>query len=857
MAGISSPGIGSNLDINGIIEKLMQAESLPLQALAKKEASYQAKLTAYGTLSGAISAFQTALGSLNNASTFQGLNATPGDSSIFTASAATSATAGSYAINVARLAQAQTLSTSGMASSTATIGTGTPIKLTFQFGTISGNYSGTGAKLAAGIAASGIAANSLSINGTTISTSASTNSAKALAAQINLATATTGVTATARPTDTGALGAFTTTTGAATYKLDVAGINIINNAPIGMTAADIDAAVAAAASNLSAAGISYSGTAADGTLKFTNADGSNIEVQESGAGAGGGFAAVGIGTTKTFTSSVSLSSSSAITIGGNNPSAAGFAAGTISTYGGASFAQDPNTSSGEVIIDNTNNSLQGIRDAINKANIGVTASIVSDGSATPHRLVIKSNKTGETSSMKIDVQGGEPALTNLLAYDPAGTQNMTQTSAAQSAALTVNGISVVSQTNTVTGAIEGVTLNLAKVGNSNLTVARNTGAVTSAMNGLVKAFNDLNSTFDKLTSYNPDTKQAGLLLGDASVRNIEASIRKMLSSPTTGSNSSLKTLSQVGISISEKGVMSLDQSKLTTAMNNNLTDVAALFSSLGKTTDSLVSFVSATASAAPGTHEVFIEKLATQGKLTGSIAVTPTAINSGNNELTVTVDGKAATVSLVPRATPYSPAELASQVQSAINGASALSSAGIAVSVTIDASGKMNITSNKYGSESKVSVTGSAAAALLGTPVVTDGADVKGTIGGVAASGSGQFLTGAVGSPASGLKLQINGGAENASRGSITFSQGYAFHLNNLVEGFLGDKGLIAGRTDGIKNSIKDIDKQADRVNVRLAEMEKRYRAQFTALDVAISNMTSTSAFLTQQLAQLSTMSSS
>lgn len=302
--------------------------------------------------------------------------------------------------------------------------------------------------------------------------------------------------------------------------------------------------------------------------------------------------------------------------------------------------------------------------------------------------------------------------------------------------------------------------------------------------------------------------------------------------------------------------MSLDQSKLTKAMDTNLADVASLFSSLGKTTDSLVSFVSASANTPPGTHDVFIEKLATQGKLTGSIAVTPTTINSGNNELTVTVDGVTTSVSLVPRATPYSPSELASQVQSAINGASALSSAGIAVSVTIDASGQMNITSNKYGSESKVSVTGSAAAALLGTPVATDGTDVKGTIAGVAASGSGQFLTGAIGSPASGLKLQITGGAENASRGTITFSQGYAFHLNNLMESFLGTEGLIAGRTDGIKSSIKDIGTQSERVNQRLVDVEKRYRAQFTALDVAISNMMSTSAFLTQQLAQLSTMSS-
>lgn len=861
MAGISSPGIGANLDINGIIAKLMQAESRPLLALAKKEAAYQAKLSAFGNLSGALGAFQNALGNLNNQSTFLSMNATAADASIFTASATSKTSAGSYNINVSQLAQSQSLTSAGQTSTSATIGTGTSTKLTFQFGTISGAIATAGAKLSAGVAVSGIAANSLTINGTTISTSASTNSANALAAQINLASATTGVTATAQATDTGTLGAFTTTTGAGTYRLDVGGINIVNNAAVGTTAADIDAAISAASATLSSAGISFSGTAAGGDLKFTKADGSNITVQESGAGAGGGFTgSIGIGTTKTFTASVSLGSANAITIAGGDPAAAGFAAGTFSTYNGATFAQDPNKASGTVTIDNTNNSLQGIRDAINKANIGVTASIVSDGSATPYHLVIRSNSTGEASSMKITVEGADPDLTtmnNLLGYDPAGTQNMSQSSAAQSAKLNVNGIAVSSQTNTVSGAIEGVSLNLLKLGSSNLNVARNTAAIQSGVSALVKAYNDVNATIKKVTSYNTDPAQSGPLIGDSSVRDIQAQLRKMLSSATTGSDSALKTLSQVGISINKDGVMSLDSGKLSAAMDKNMNDVIGLFSSLGTTTDSLVSYVSSTSSTSPGEHAVFIKKLATQGKLVGSQDVRPgITIDNTNKDLTITVDGVTASVSLIPSALPYTADEIATQVQSAINGASALSSASIAVSVKVDSNGFLTITSGKFGSVSKVSVTGSGANALLGaTPAATDGIDVEGTIGGVEASGSGQFLTGASGSPAAGLKLEITGGAENANRGTVTFSQGHAFHLNKLVESFLGEKGLLSGRTSGINESIKDIGKMNETINNRLADIEKRYRAQFTALDVAISKMSSTSAYLTQQLALLNAQS--
>lgn len=856
--GISSPGIGSNLDINGIVSKLMQAEARPLAALAKKEAGYQAKLSAFGTLSGSLSSLQSALNTLNNLSTFKGVNATSSDSQVFSASATSSASPGAYNINVTQLAQAQTIASAGRSSTSATIGTGASTTLTFQFGTISGgSFITSGAKLASGVATSGVPANSLSINGTTIATGGSTNSAKALADQINLASATTGVTASAQTTDTGALGAFTTTSGAATYKLDVGGINIFDEAALGLsgtTAADIDAAVSSASGALTAAGISFSGTAAAGTLKFTKADGTNVEIQESGAGATGGFTtSVGIGTTKTFTSSVSLSSANAITIGGSNPAAAGFTPGTAGTYSGASFALDPNQPSAAVTIDNTNNSLQGIRDAINKANIGVTASIVSDGSANPHHLVIKSNKTGETSSMKISV-AGEAAISDLLAYDPAGTQNMTQSAAAQNAMLSVNGIAVSSTTNTVGDAIEGVTLNLSKAGSSNLTIAANTDAVTSAVNGFVKAYNDVNSTIKKLTGYDEATKQGGVLLGDSSVRNMQAQLRKMMATALTGSSGSLTTLSSVGITIDKTGTMSADTAKLSSAMSKSMNDVAALFSSIGTTTDSLVKFESSTSSSTAGNYPVFITSLATQGKVVGSSAVGATVIDASNKDLTLTVDGTTASVSLA--AGSYTPQTLITQVQSAINSASAFSSAGIAVSVTLDGSGQMVITSNKYGSTSKVSVSGTAVTPLLGTPTTTDGADVVGTIGGVAATGSGQYLTGASGSPAAGLKLHIAGGAENASRGTVTFSHGYAHQLNKLVDGLLGSTGVIGGRTDGLNRTIKDIGRQNEVLNARLADIEERYRKQFTALDVLISKMNSTSTYLTQQLAQISNMSS-
>jgi flagellar hook-associated protein 2 len=130
------------------------------------------------------------------------------------------------------------------------------------------------------------------------------------------------------------------------------------------------------------------------------------------------------------------------------------------------------------------------------------------------------------------------------------------------------------------------------------------------------------------------------------------------------------------------------------------------------------------------------------------------------------------------------------------------------------------------------------------------GTDVAGTIGGVAATGSGQTLSAAPGSAADGMKLQVTGGVLG-DRGIVTFSQGYAYQLNNLAASFIGTTGLITGKSDGLNVSIKAVGTERDRFNDRLADIEKRYRAQFTALDTALASMQSTSTYLTQQLAAL------
>ncbi|UGQ49266.1 flagellar filament capping protein FliD [Massilia endophytica] len=864
----------------------MQAESRPLANYDKKTAAFQATLSAYGSLSGAIGVFQSALGGLTKASDFKALSAIAGDATVLSASAGAKAVAGNYNVNVQQLAQAQTLTSAGVASSKSAIGLGARTTLSFQFGSIgSGNFGLNGTALGAGVLSSGIGNGALTINGTAIATDSTTSSARALAEAINAKSTTTGVTATASAAsssatlfatfgdiETGADGGYTLSVGGVQIAAQGAGVLAGN----GVTAAGIDAALADPSPVLTAltnAGITVSGTAAAGDLQFTRADGANVVVQEtvtgSPAAVSGGIGlapgAANGGSTVTAGSSIVLSSTNAspITVGGSNPALAGLTAGTGGSYLSGAFTQDATLASGTVVIDSTNNSLEGIRDAVNKANIGVTATIVNDGSANPYHLVFTATATGANASMKISLAGTDPdpadaALEALLAYDPAGAQNLTQTSAAQDTKLSVNGIAVSAHSNNVSEAIQGVSLTVTKVGSSSLNISKNTSSLKENINGFVKAYNDLTGTLKKLTAYDPDTKAAGPLQGDATAQSVQAQLRRMLGTSVTGIGGSLTTLSQIGITFDKTGTLSLDSGKLQKAIDENFDEIGALFGAIGNTTDNQVSFVSSTSATKPGTYALSITQMATQGALQSDAAVAPTTTIASDTSWSVilndTVPSSSSNIATVTiPAGDYTPEELAKVLQSSINGIAAFSKKGAAVTASIDADGKLVLSSSKYGSASNIAladVSGSTVDSVFGAATPTAGLDVAGTLGGHAVIGSGQTLTGAAGSEVEGLKVDITGGT-TGDRGTVSFSQGYAYQLNNLATTFLAKSGLISSRTDGINKSIKDIASARQKFADKLDDIEARYRKQYTALDVTLSQMQTTQQYLSQQLAAL------
>lgn len=442
---LSAPGIGSNLDINGILAKLMQVESQPLNLLNRREATYQARLSGYGVLKGALAAFHGALQNLKTASRYEGYKAASGNPEVIAASAGGNALAGSHAIVVTALARPQTQASA------------------------------------------------------------------------------------ARYADT-------------TAALGLAG--------------DLE---------LSAAG-------------------------------------------EVFTIEVAAT-----------------------------------------------DTLADIVNAINGAagNSKVTASIVNDGSVPGNRLVLSARESGTANA--VGVSGSL-----------AATFSFVETQGAQNLAMSVNGIAISQPTNTVTGAIQGVTLTALKEGAATVEVKRDTATARATVEAFVKAYNDLANALKSLSAYNAETKKAAVLQGDATVRSIQSQLRAALGT-TLGGNGPYQTLSDLGIAFQTDGTLKLEGGRLDAALAENPAAVAGFFSASG-----------------------------------------------------------------------------------------------------------------------------------------TDGGP-----------------------------------------------SGVGVRLETLVGGLLGHAGILASATDGLSQTIKDIDSRRQALERRLVDIEARYRRQFTALDTLIANMNQTSTFLQQQLANL------
>lgn len=243
----------------------------------------------------------------------------------------------------------------------------------------------------------------------------------------------------------------------------------------------------------------------------------------------------------------------------------------------------------DVKVSAANSSLTGIRDAINKADAGMTASIIKTGDGT-YRLSLSSDETGTDNAATISVTG-DSALSSMLTYDGTNSGNMTQSIAAQNAKLSVNNVAIENSSNTISDALEGITLNLTAetTGTQTLTITKDTSSASSTIAAWATAYNNLQDSLNTLTKYtavdagaDPDASN-GALIGDATLRTIQSQMKNLLTNAS--STSTFKSLSQIGITTDPTtGQLTTDQAALDAALAKDPDGIKAMVIGDGKTT---------------------------------------------------------------------------------------------------------------------------------------------------------------------------------------------------------------------------------------------------------------------------------
>ncbi len=291
-----------------------------------------------------------------------------------------------------------------------------------------------------------------------------------------------------------------------------------------------------------------------------------------------------------------LATGQTLTSGAVGASSSTLGAGTLTIESGtwSGSATPPSTftaKSGATPVTLTigaSDSLATIRDKINAAGAGISASIINDASGA--RLSLRSSDTGVANGFRVTAtetsdDGNSATGLSMLGFDPsAGVTTMTLSQSARNASATINGIAVTSASNTLTNVIDGLTFTLRKqpAGTVNVTVASDTASVKTAITGFVTAFNALASYIHSQTAYDATNKTGGPLQGDQSALAMQSQLRAVLNEGSTASTT-WSRLSDIGVTIQSDGTLATDSTKLGNALGN-LPELKKLFFTDGTTT---------------------------------------------------------------------------------------------------------------------------------------------------------------------------------------------------------------------------------------------------------------------------------
>ena len=525
-----------------------------------------------------------------------------------------------------------------------------------------------------------------------------------------------------------------------------------------------------------------------------------------------------------------------------------------------SFVAQAGKSSVSVVIDSTNNTLQGVRDAINNANVGATATIVNNGSG--FQLTLTSSDPGAKNSLKIEVDDsgdgddGDANGLSRLAFNgdgSVGASRVQQTISASDAAFSINGLALTSSSNEVNDAIDGLSLSLLGTTSKaeQITIADNSAAISSAVKTFVDGYNTYVTSLNEMTAYNATTDVAGALVGDFTAASISRQVEEILINKAPGVTSELASLSQIGVSTTSTGALALDETKLKNLLATNFDDVRAIISDTASSSGNGFEVMTLPTNRSVASYSVDISSLATSGSKTGSGLSTPITIGPGTDAFILKVDGTTSNTITLTNGQYADLAALATELQTKINADASLRTSGKSAAVSVQGSA-IKIESGSVGSASTIELNNASGHTTVGTlgfdeAASTNATDLVGSIDGISGTAVGNVLTAASGSRAAGFSVT----AFSTQGGNAHVSNGIASRLDAFLTDILGINSSLDSRISTLQEGTADIVKERAALEARLETIEARYKRQFTNLDILLNQLQDTGTFVADQLANI------
>jgi flagellar hook-associated protein 2 len=822
---VSFGGLESGLNTSAIISAEMQIYEQPLDALQTQQTTLNTQISDYQAINSQLLTLQQSAEVLAEPVAYdEAYSASSSNSGVATGAITGGSTTGSVTLAVDQLATGSTQISQGTVASTDDV---------VASGTILVGSGGSALGLSSFSAGSGLSVGSHAISVTQASAAATLTSGSPLGASTTISGANDEI-------DLAVNGSPTSVTLAAgTYT------------PAQLAAAITQGSGGALSASVSSAGVLSIATTQQGStaaLQITGGSALGSLGLTSGSTVYGTDGQIDVDGTTTTVNDIAGTGTTQVTLGSGD-------GGTISAELSGGLSVGTMTAQNIAVGDG---SLSSVVNGINQANAGVTATALQVGT-NQYALEVTSDGTGTAGAATVDTQ----------AFSGSSLGTLQTTTAAQNAIISIGGtggFQVTSATNQVTGLLPGVTVALAQVSTTpvTITVAADGSQVVNQVSALVSAANQVLSTIATDTAFNQSTNTAGPLNGQTSLNELAQQVLSIVGNAvgSSGSGSDGTAGESAGLAITSSGTITFNQNAFEAAYDKNPAAVQAMFTEGGTFSPSTpmyagqVNVAGATDETTPGNYAVSISQSAAQAVDVGSTTYPAATSTMGAPEsYTITSGSNSATYAV-------SAGESISAVISGLNGA--LAAAGIGVSASLvgsPGSYQVELSSAAYGSAATFGVTASGGDQLgLASGGTFTGTDVEGTINGEIATGSGQTLSLTdPASPADGLFLDVTtpGITSATSLGTVDYQPGMAQGLASLAaQATISPEGQIADTISGLKNTLSNVTGQIALQQQLVATQQATLTQEFTNLEETLSQLSSESQFLTDSSSASSSSSS-